>query len=161
MEPTIRLYRDSDAPGVIRVSLRAWAPVFASMRDVLGDQIFGQLYGDDWQLRQQSEVEKVLAEEKTKVWIAEEDAQVTGFVAAFLRADENMGEIHMLAVEPDHQNRGLGSELTEVATDWIRDSGMPLAVISTGGDIGHAPARRIYEKVGFTPFPSMLYFKVL
>lgn len=161
MKPTIRPYRESDMPGVIRLSLRAWAPVFASVKEVLGGEIFGHLYGEDWQVRQQSEVEKVLAEEKTKVWIAEEDDQVTGFVAAFLRADESMGEIHMLAVEPDHQNRGLGSELTEVATDWIRDSGMPLAVISTGGDIGHAPARRTYEKVGFTPFPSELYFKVL
>jgi GNAT superfamily N-acetyltransferase len=161
MEPTIRLYRNSDAPGVIGLSLRAWAPVFASVRDVLGEKIFRQLYGDDWQRRQQSEVEKVLADEKTKVWIAEADDQVIGFVAAFLRADENMGEIRMLAVEPDHQNRGLGSELTEVGTDWIRNSGMPLAVISTGGDIGHAPARRTYEKVGFSPFPSMLYFRVL
>jgi GNAT superfamily N-acetyltransferase len=161
VEPTIRSYRDSDAPGVIRLSLRAWAPVFASVREVLGDEIFGQLYGHDWQRRQQSEVEKVLADEKTKVWIAEADDQVIGFVAAFLRADENTGEIRMLAVEPDHQNRGLGSELTEVAIDWIRDSGMPLAVVSTGGDIGHAPARRTYEKVGFTPFPSMLYFRVL
>jgi N-acetylglutamate synthase-like GNAT family acetyltransferase len=131
------------------------------VRDVLGEEIFGQLYGHDWQRRQQSEVEKVLADEKTRVWIAEADDQVIGFVAALLRADENTGEIRMLAVEPDHQNRGLGSELTEVAMDWIRNSGMPLAFVSTGGDIGHAPARRTYEKVGFTPFPSMLYFRVL
>jgi N-acetylglutamate synthase-like GNAT family acetyltransferase len=135
--------------------------VFASVREVLDDEIFGQLYGHDWQRRQQSEVEKVLADEKTKVWIAEADDQVIGFVAALLRTDENTGEIRMLAVEPDHQNRGLGSELTEVAMDWIRNSGMPLAFVSTGGDIGHAPARRTYEKVGFTPFPSMLYFRVL
>ena len=161
MEPTIRPYRDSDAPGVVRLSLRAWAPVFASVRDVLGDRLFEQLYGDDWQRRQRNDVEKVLTDEKMKIWTAEANGQVIGFVAAFLRADESMGEIHMLAVEPDHQNRGLGSELTEVATDWIRASGMPLAVISTGGDIGHAPARRTYEKVGFTPFPSMLYFRVL
>ena len=30
------------------LSLRAWAPVFASMEQVLGHEIFARLHGDDW-----------------------------------------------------------------------------------------------------------------
>ena len=138
MDPNIRPYDDADRPGVVRLSLRAWAPVFVSERDVLGDEIFRLLNGDDWRRRQQRDVEKVLADEKTEVWVAEIGGQVVGFVAAFLRVDEDMGEVTMLAVDPDSQNHGIGSQLTEVATNWMRESGLPLAVVSTGGDDGHA-----------------------
>ncbi|MGZ4435804.1 MAG: hypothetical protein ACXVW7_19605 [Trebonia sp.] len=31
----------------------------------------------------------------------------------------------------------------------------------TGGDPGHAPARRLYERAGFTPVPLVRYFKAL
>lgn len=70
-----------------------------------------------------------------------------------------MGEIWMLAVDPEHQNQGLGTALTERAVDWIRESGMTIALVETGGDPGHAPARRTYEKSGFTLLPIARYFK--
>jgi hypothetical protein len=38
---------------------------------------------------------------------------------------------------------------------------MRVAMVSTGGDPGHAPARRVYEKAAFTLQPSAQYFKAL
>ena len=67
----------------------------------------------------------------------------------------------MLAVDPKFQNEGLGSRLTDVATDWIREAGLSIALVSTGGVVGHAPARRVYEKAGYTPVPAVNYFKAL
>jgi GNAT superfamily N-acetyltransferase len=67
----------------------------------------------------------------------------------------------MVAIDPSYQNRGLGTELTRVATDWIRDEGLPVAIISTGGDEGHAPARRAYEKAGYAAVPSVNFLKAL
>ena len=131
------------------------------MREVMGDQIFEHVYGEDWRRHQQQQVEKVLADERMRIWVAEQESEVVGFVAGFLRVDEGVGEIQMLAVDPDSQDRGLGTRLTEVATDWIRESGQPLAVVSTGGDIGHAPARRTYEKAGYTAVPTTYLFKLL
>lgn len=161
VELVIRLYREDDAPDVVRLSLRAWAPVFDSERDAMGDEIFERLYGDDWRRRQQQDVEKVLADEEMEVRVAEVNGKVVGFVAAVLKVDSGMGEIYMLAVEPESQNHGLGTRLTDVATDWIREAGLSLALVSTGGDVGHAPARRTYEKAGYTPVPSVHYFKAL
>jgi GNAT superfamily N-acetyltransferase len=163
MEPLIRPYDRSDARKVIRLSLRAWAPVFASERKVMGDEIFERLYGDDWRRQQARDVEKVLAAEEMNVWVAEVNGEVVGFVAATLRddIDIDIGEVSMLAVDPESQNHGLGTELTDVATDWIRKSGFSLALVSTGGDAGHAPARRTYEKAGYTPMPSVNFFKAL
>jgi len=34
-------------------------------------------------------------------------------------------------------------------------------MVETGGDPGHAPARRVYEKAGYTGFPVAGYFKAL
>jgi GNAT superfamily N-acetyltransferase len=131
------------------------------MRDVMGDEIFGRLYGDDWRHQQQEDVEKALHEEMSEAWVAEVGGEVAGFATALVDSDTRMGEIHMVAVDPDFQNHGVGTQLTDVATDWLRDAGMAVVLVSTGGDIGHAPARRTYEKAGFTPMPGVHYFKAL
>jgi GNAT superfamily N-acetyltransferase len=161
MTLAIRAYRPEDAPEVIDLSLRAWAPVHDSMREVMGDEIFDLHHRPDWRTLQRADVIKVLEDPETTVWVAEDERSVVGFAAAVLRADELMGELQMIAVDPDHQNHGLGTELTNVATGWMREAGMSHAVISTGGDVGHAPARRAYEKAGYRPFPGVNYFKAL
>ena len=86
---------------------------------------------------------------------------MVGFVAAQLDPERQMGEVWMLAVDPDAQGRGIGTALTEVVTGWLRDAGMTVAMVGTGGDPGHAPARRVYEKAGYTVFPLARYFKAL
>jgi len=67
----------------------------------------------------------------------------------------------MLAVDPDHQGRGIGTALTGFALDRLKDAGMKVAMVETGGDPGHAPARRVYEKAGYTLLPIARYFKNL
>ena len=67
----------------------------------------------------------------------------------------------MIAVDPTHQRRGVGIALTTHATDWIGRQGKTVALIDTGGDPGHAPARRLYERAGYTPVPIVKYFKRL
>jgi hypothetical protein len=36
----IRGFRENDLEAIVEFSLRAWQPIFASVRDVLGDDIF-------------------------------------------------------------------------------------------------------------------------
>jgi GNAT superfamily N-acetyltransferase len=162
---TIRAYRTDDHDAVVDLALRAWTPVFASMRDVVGDEIDGLLHGDDWQVYQRRSVEETLANEAMRIWVAEEDddhgGHVVAFVAVTLHVDDAMGQIWMLAVDPDAQGSGLGTTLTNMATDWMRESGMRLAMIGTGGDPGHAPARRAYEKAGYIAMPTVQYLKAL
>ena len=91
VDPVIRPYHETDAPDVVRLSLRARAPVFASESEVMGDEIFERLYGDDWRRKQQKDVEKVLADEETEAWVAEVNGEAVGFVAAALKIDRGMG----------------------------------------------------------------------
>jgi ribosomal protein S18 acetylase RimI-like enzyme len=47
-----------------------------------------------------------------------------GFVAVKLHSEDSMGEIYMVAVDPDFQGRGIGSALIEFARAWMKDAGM-------------------------------------
>ncbi len=67
----------------------------------------------------------------------------------------------MIAVDPGYQRSGVGSLLTSHALRWFADIGMALAMVETGGDPGHAPARRTYERAGFVHLPVARYFKRL
>jgi ribosomal protein S18 acetylase RimI-like enzyme len=84
-----------------------------------------------------------------------------GFVVVAIHDEPHRGEIYMVAVDPDYQNRGIGLNLVTFAVDRITELGIPLAEIGTGGDQGHAPARHVYEKAGFTPVPLVRYYKAL
>jgi len=53
----------------------------------------------------------------------------------------------------------IAARLTERALDWFRAQGMSIAMVETGGDPGHAPARRAYEASGFQLLPVARYFK--
>ena len=87
---------------------------------------------------------------------------VVGFVAVELHHPErSMGEISMLAVDPDYQGSGIGTALTEFALDRLKDAGMTVALVETRGDPGHAAARRTYEKAGYNLLPIARYFKNL
>lgn len=156
----IRDYRAQDEEAVVGLSLRAWAPVFQSLERVLGPDIFTRLH-PDWRRDQEGAVRGTLADPASRVWVADAGNEVTGFAAAVLHHDRGLGEVTMLAVDPQAQNRGTGAALTEVATSWLRASGVAVAMIDTGGDPGHSPARRVYEKAGYTPLPIVRYFKAL
>ena len=162
MDVSIRESRPSDSGAIVALSLRAWAPVFASMEQILGHEIFVRLHGEDWREYQAWSVRGVLADGTMRVWVAEADDAVAGFVAATVFDPERrLGEIVMLAVDPACQHRGLGTALTEFGTGWLRESGMRVAMIGTGGDPGHAPARRVYEQADYTLIPMARYFKAL
>ena len=72
-----------------------------------------------------------------------------------------MGAIDIIGVDPDYQPRGVSSRLTEVALDRTRRRGMDIAVVETGGDAGHAPARAAYDAAGFTLLPIARNFRLL
>ena len=156
----VREFDERDLPVVVELSLRAWAPVFVSIQGVLaGSGVYERLYPGDWRDAQRQAVTDTCR--GGPAWVADVDGVVAGFVAARLDHQRRMGEVTMLAVDPDHQRRGIGSGLTEFALAWLRDNGMTVAMVETGGDPGHAPARRTYERAGFTLLPVARYFTAL
>ena len=146
---------------IVQLSLKAWTPVFESLQTVINAEVYQTFYPDSWQVSQQKAVEDVCTGADTNVWVAVEANITVGFVAAKLDSESSMGEIYMIAIDPDFQGQGIGVALTEFALAWMKEAGMAVAMVETGGDPGHAPARHIYEKAGFERLPIARYFKKL
>ena len=156
----IRTFVDQDLDGIVQLSLLAWEPVFHSFRRVLGPNIYPIIY-PDWHKSQREVVEKICQDGKYNVLAAKIDGKVVGFLAYELNEENETGEVQLLAVHPEYQNLGIGTELNTVALAKMKAAGMVVAVVGTGGDEGHAPARRSYEKAGYTALPLVRYYKDL
>jgi len=160
MSAVIRDFVATDIDAVVHLSLRAWEPVHVSIAEAFGPGLNNAL-NPDWRASQERDVVAVCMAGENHVWVSEAGGSVVGFVAVRIHDDRRIGEIEMLAVDPDAQNAGAGTALTEFALEWIRDEGIPVAMVGTGADPGHAPARRTYEKAGLTLVPMARYFKKL
>jgi GNAT superfamily N-acetyltransferase len=154
----IRALSPDDIDVVVGLSVRAWQPVFDSFRELLGQRLFERFY-PDWRVDQATSVRDAIGANTTSVAVV--DGTVAGFVNVIIKPVDASGEIYMIAVDPDHQQRGIASALTNWALDEMRRHGVTLATVGTGGDPGHAPARRTYEAAGFTPWPHVTYVKLL
>ncbi len=158
----IRRLADADVEPVVALSLAAWAPVFAGIEAELGPTLHRMLF-PDWRSAQARAVEAVCRSPENHVWVAVDGDRPVGFVA--LRyVDEDAapaGEIDMVAVDPAYQRAGVGAALVRHALDEIRTAGVGIAVLGTGGDPGHAPARALYESIGFRPYRLVRYYRVL
>lgn len=157
----IEPYNGNQLNTLINLSLRAWTPVFDLLQKSLYPHVYQAFYPESWQVSQQKAVEDVCSDEDTNLWVAVDNGSIVGFVAVKLHPEDSMGEIYMVAVEPDFQRQGIGKALIEYALNWMKNAGMSIAMVETAGDEGHAPARNTYEKAGFELFPVARYFKKL
>lgn len=161
MHISIRPVMYDDIETLIQLALHAFLPVSQSFKHVLGSEIYALLY-PDWDKSQREDVEHVCrGDAQTFVWVAESPGAITGFIAYALDRKEQIGEVTLLAIHPDYQNQGIGTTLNRFALDQMKAEGMKLAVVATGGDPGHAPARRSYEKAGYTALPLVRYYQNL
>jgi ribosomal protein S18 acetylase RimI-like enzyme len=158
MSTTIRPFVPADADRIVELSLAAWQPVFSSFRDILGADLYGRVH-PNWKDAQAASVRQAL--ERNSSWVSIHGDAITGFVNVVFNHAERSGEIHMIAVDPAHQRQGAASLLTQHALEAMRAQGLDLAIVATGGDPGHAPARRTYERAGFTGCPQVWYAKRL
>jgi ribosomal protein S18 acetylase RimI-like enzyme len=155
----IRPFVDGEVAEIVALSLLAWEPAFESMEKVLGPRIF-RLIWPDWKKSQAEGVARACrVTDKYHTLVAEVGGRVAGFIAYELKGET--GEVVLLAVHPEFQKRGIATRLNQAALDAMKAAGMKMAVAETGGEDGHAPARRAYEKAGYAGLPIVRYFKDL
>jgi len=162
VQSVIRRLVDADVETVVAFSLAAWEPIFASFEGEMGPEVYRLVY-PDWRPIQASAVAEACRATGNDVWVAVCDERPVGFVAVGF-IDEGAaraGEIYMIAVDPAYQGAGLGASLVQRAVTEIKAQGVDLAVIATGGDPGHAPARALYEKLNFNASRQVRYHQQL
>ncbi len=158
----IRTYAPADLPALHTVRAAAFAPVFASFRSIVGPEIaaLGLAHAETEQADLLDSIAK--PDSGHTVAVAEIDGVIAGFISWKTGAATKIGEITLNAVHPDHGGRGIGAALYEHALAALKSAGMALATVGTGGDPSHAPARRVYEKVGFNVhLPSIYMYRKL
>jgi ribosomal protein S18 acetylase RimI-like enzyme len=158
----IRAFEADDLAAIQRIRAAAFAPVFRSFREIVGETIAAlALVAADTE--QAEDLAKICEPNSGhSVYVAVVDETVVGFVSFSLNEKEKIGEIGMNAVHPDCAGRGIGTGLYNFAIDHMRHSGMLVATVGVGGDSSHIPARRAYQKAGFGPaIPSLWMYKAL
>jgi len=140
----------------------AFAPVFASFRSLLGDSLYELTQARDDRGQAELLASMLQPDSGWEVFVAEAEGAVVGFVSLKPDPDTRIGEIGLNAVDPAHDGQGTGTAMYEFALARIKEAGMRAAMVGTGGDPSHAPARRAYEKAGFeASIPTVWYFKQL
>ena len=156
--PQIRAFREGDLDSIVELSLLAWEPVFVSFEHILGKTIFDLMYRPDWRSAQASAVRANCLNTEAETYVVTDNDRVVGFAVLMQDQAASQGIVDMIAVHPDHQRRGHARRLMEFAIRHFQNAGLSLINVGTGGDPGHAPARALYEAVGFVGLPVQGYY---
>lgn len=128
---SVRLYEDRDFEAIVRLDQQAFAPFWA----------FGE------------EELKPLMEDAV-CFVAESRGQVAGYVLGACHG--RWGSILRLAVNPEYQGQGLGTDLLGAAVNWFREHRVKEIGLSTQAD--NERSQRLYARFGFHPLPDKRHF---
>jgi ribosomal protein S18 acetylase RimI-like enzyme len=161
VEFRIAPYRPVQREAVLDLSLRAWEPVFPKLESAVPSFVYRSFYPEGWRQRQYDDLAAVLDAEPEACDVALRESQVVGWVCTKLHPEDSMGEVYVVAVDPEWQRQGIGRALMDHSLHRSRSAGMRRVMVETGGDPGHAGARHSYERQGFERWPVARYFKDL
>lgn len=158
----IRPFQDADFPELDAIRARAFAPVFRSLRHILGPELGAVVLADAEEEQARLLRQLCAPGSADRIYVATLGGQRVGFVSISFDQARKIGEIGLNAVDPVHAGQGIGTQLYAFALEEMRRAGMKVAAVSTGADASHAPARRAYEKAGFCrTLPNQWMYKAL
>ncbi len=159
---TLRSVKPDDLPHLEAVRQAAFAPVFASFRAILGEEIYQLAQARDDEAHDQVLISLLAPDSGWEVYVAEQAGVVVGFISVKLNLETHVGEIGLNAVHPHYAGQGIGTAMYDFILARMKEAGMQVATVATGGDPSHAPARRAYEKAGFTvQIPGVWLYRTL
>lgn len=84
--------------------------------------------------------------------------RMLGFHWTKVHTAEGLGEVYVLGVAPEAQDRGLGKALTTVGLRYLsRERALPTAMLYVDAD--NVPALRVYEGLGFRTHETDLMYR--
>jgi ribosomal protein S18 acetylase RimI-like enzyme len=151
---------DSNIPRLVAIAIETFGPFYEGyVHPLLGDAVFQHQHGN-WRGDYRSDVPTLhFPEEGRTMAMAEVDGVIAGFVAWKIGVKEGHGEIYLLAVSPNYRRSNVGRTLCLHAMHEMKSKAVDVVEIGTGGDAFHAPARALYESLGFTMIPVAAYLK--
>ena len=158
----IRDLEPTDVEAIADIAVAAWVPIFAYYREAMGEELFA-LACPDWQEDKAGQVRRACEpDHPAMVCVATSDGCVVGFATYYANRASGIGEIGNNAVHPDFQGRGIATRLYSHVFARLRELDVRFVKVGTGGDPAHAPARRAYERAGFSiRLPHVEYYRKL
>lgn len=77
------------------------------------------------------------------------DGRFASYVLCWYDEANRAGEFEPVGTHPDHRRKGLGAATCQFALRRLQEEGARTAVVYAGGREADAPARALYEAVGF------------
>jgi GNAT superfamily N-acetyltransferase len=142
---------ERDWPRIGEIAIACWTPIHESFRQMMGEVMYEAVTnpGDTWRERKCQQIRDRFAHQPGTVWVVELAREVVAFVTFHLEPERSVGQIGNNGVHPDQAGKGWGTFMYRHVLDHFRREGLRFAMVGTGLDWGHAPARRAYEAVGF------------
>lgn len=158
----LRPFEPGDLARLQEIREAAYEPVFRSFRSILGAKI-APIALATLEQEQADYLERVCNPTTPQdMYVVVAGSDIVGFCAVSLDRQNEVGEIDLNAVDPDHQGKGIGTWMYDAVLELMKADGMRAATVGTGGDPSHAPARRAYEKAGFNAaIPSVYLYRSL
>jgi ribosomal protein S18 acetylase RimI-like enzyme len=156
----IRPFQPSDLPALIDLTIEVFGPFYEqSFRAMVPPEIFEHQHGH-WAEDYRNSVPKLHDPDNGKhVAVAEsDDGHLVAYIGWGIDSERRHGEIDPLAVRESARRSGVGRALCEHALAAMRDQ-VDVVGLGTGGDWFHAPARALYESLGFFPVPVVYYLR--
>ena len=109
---------------------------------------FGTTLGEAHQFTEDRWRERARGSATSRQFLAFLDGDAVGIAGVFDEGDGS-AEIVSVWVRPEHRARGVATDLTMAAIDFAIAAGIARITLWVTG--GNAPARGLYQRLGFTP----------
>lgn len=151
---TIRPMTDGDRDAVLDLSATTFDGIAI-------DQQLSERSNTDlstgWAERFTISLERHLDDSRSRTYLAVEDGgRIVGYVTVVVDTTTEVGEIPYLAVDDDHQDRGIGTRLLTYGMDELRRAGMSHATIETVA--ANERCREWYPTLGFKEYARQVMY---
>jgi len=151
----IRRASRDDIDRIGEITLTAWNSV--TLHHLL-EKKYGASGDKKWNQKKRDSVVNFSRNSIEQVIVAEVDSQVVGYASWRLDKLNKTGHIGNNAVHPDFRENGIGTALIRKVIDILKNEGAKILRVSTLKL--DAPARHIYEKVGFEELARTVHYAV-
>ena len=111
-----------------------------------------------WEERKTKQNRDLFAEHPEWVWVLETGSDIIGFVTFKIDSERSFGLMDNNGVLPQHAGKGWGKFMYRHVLDYFRKQRLKVAMVETGLDDPHIPARKAYEGVGFDRSTPVVYY---
>lgn len=158
----MRPFRPTDLGRLLELTIATFAPFHEqTFPGIVGDTVAANQHGN-WREDYRNQWQGLYDPENGKyVVVAEDHDEIVGFIAWTMLPEKRNGFVGPLAVASAHRRHHVASALCTYAFDDMRRHSIEVVSVGSGGDDFHAPARALYDSLGMTPLPVVVYYKVL